>query len=42
MAKKYHAHSLEGEPKEKWQKLKDHLAKVGEMVSETHRRTDEY
>jgi len=31
MTKKYYAYSLEGEPKEKWQKLEDQLANVGKM-----------
>jgi len=32
MAKKYYAHSLEGEPPEKWQPLEKHLKNVAEMA----------
>ena len=34
MTTKYYAHSLEDEPKEKWQKLEEHLNNVGEMVAD--------
>ena len=34
MTKKYYAHSLEGKPKEKWQKLEEHLNNVGEMAAD--------
>jgi CRISPR-associated endonuclease/helicase Cas3 len=32
MAKKYYAHSLEGEPPDKWQPLEEHLKNVAEMA----------
>ena len=32
MAKKYYAHSLEGQPPEKWQPLEKHLKNVAEMA----------
>jgi CRISPR-associated endonuclease/helicase Cas3 len=32
MDKKYYAHSLEGEPPEKWQPLEKHLKNVAEMA----------
>jgi HD superfamily phosphohydrolase YqeK len=32
MAKKYYAHSLEGEPPEKWQPLEKHLKNVAERA----------
>ena len=31
---KYYAHSLEGQPPDKWQLLEDHLKKVAEMAAE--------
>lgn len=31
---KYYAHSLPGEPPEKWQPLEEHLKNVAEMASE--------
>jgi len=30
----YYAHSLEGQPPEEWQLLKDHLNNVAEMAAE--------
>jgi CRISPR-associated endonuclease/helicase Cas3 len=32
MALNYYAHSLEGKPKEEWQKLEDHLFEVAEKA----------
>ena len=32
MNKKYYAHSLPGEPPDKWQPLDEHLKKVAEMA----------
>lgn len=31
---KYYAHSLEGQPPEKWQPLEEHLENVAEMTAE--------
>jgi CRISPR-associated endonuclease/helicase Cas3 len=32
--RQYYAHSLEGQPPEKWQKLKDHLRNVAKLARE--------
>ncbi|MFH1217305.1 MAG: hypothetical protein V1706_12455 [Pseudomonadota bacterium] len=34
---KYHAHSLEGQPPEKWQPLEEHLENVAEMSNQRRR-----
>jgi CRISPR-associated endonuclease/helicase Cas3 len=34
MTMKYYAHSLEGQPPDKWQPLEEHLQNVAEMAAE--------